>query len=224
LDFGKSSGPNTPQSRRLLIPVPQHAIRSLKYCFGPAYSGPGQSSRRHTHSKFFPDPFCGVDPWVTASITPLANPPSWPVQSINLYRMALAGQQACPQKHSSLFLVHLRRPQHPVSHRICSCLSLLSSYLVDSKWSLLHNVEFSDPYGFHSLPVIRKQTLCNRPSLSISFGPVDYSLVAALSRSQPWPRPPACDGSGLRPPSSLITVFLKQSLKGIIVQLCESYR
>jgi hypothetical protein len=145
---------------------------------------PGQASRRQTPFTFFPQTYCGVDPWVEASITPLAKPPSRPMQSDNLYLMVLAGQQACPQRLSSLSLGHLRRPKHRVSLWII-LLSLRPSYLVGSKWSLLHNVVFSDPYGFRFLPVTRKQTLCNRSSLSISFGPVDYSFMAALSRSQP---------------------------------------
>ena len=74
---------------------------------------------------------------------------------------------------------------HPVSQWIYSCLSLRSSYLVGSKWSFLHNVEFSDPTGFHSLPVIRKQTLCNHFSLSISSGLYGLFIMAGLNRFQP---------------------------------------
>jgi hypothetical protein len=105
----------------------------LNSLFGPACSGPGQASRRQTPFPFFSVPFCGVDPWVTDYITPLANPPSRSMQSVNLYRMALAGQQACPQAHSSLFLVHLGRSNHPVSQWIYFCLWLRSSYVVGSK-------------------------------------------------------------------------------------------
>ena len=125
-----------------------------------------------------------------------------PCNPINLYRMFLAGQQACPQGLLSCFLGHLGRSNHPVSQGIYSYLSLRPSYLVGSKWAVLHKMAFSDPAGFHSLAVIRKQILCNLFSPSISLGSMDYLLVAVLNRSQPYPRPPACDGPGLRPPPS----------------------
>ncbi len=38
------------------------------------------------------------------------------------------------------------------------------------KWTFLHNVEFSDPAGFRSLSVTRKQTLYNHFSLFIGLG------------------------------------------------------
>ena len=56
-------------------------LLSFNSRFGPACSWPGQASRRQTPITFFPVPYCGVDLWVTDSITPLANPPSHPMQS-----------------------------------------------------------------------------------------------------------------------------------------------
>ena len=110
---------------------------------------------------------------------------------------SLPGKQACPQRHSRSFLGHLRRYYHPVSLWII-LLSLRPSYLVGSKWAVLHKMAFSDPAGFHSLPLIRKQILCHLFSQSTGLGSMDYLLVAVLNRSQPCPRPPACDGSGYR--------------------------
>ena len=74
-------------------------------------------------ASLFALPSCGVDPWVTDYITPLANTPSRPMQSDNLYRMFLAWQQACPQRLLRYFLGHLRRSSHPVSQWIYSGLS-----------------------------------------------------------------------------------------------------
>ena len=112
--------------------------------FGSACFWPGQASRRQTPLSI-PYPACGVDPWVTDYITPLASPPSRPMQSVNQYRMFLAGQQACPQRPLLSFLGHLGRSSHPVSLWIGPYLSLRSSYLVGPKWSFLHKMAFSDP-------------------------------------------------------------------------------
>jgi hypothetical protein len=185
------------QSRRLLLPVPQHAIRSLKYCFGLACSGSGQALRRHKQSTFSLVSFCGVDHWVKDSITPLAIPPSRPMQSDHLSWP----HAEAPGVPADAFL-RIPRPSLAVvssSFPVDYFLIVVAFQLPGRIFiGLLHNVEFSDPYGFHSLPVIRKQTLCNRSSLSINFRPVNYSLVAALNRLQPLPCPPSCDGPGCR--------------------------
>jgi hypothetical protein len=55
---------------------------------------------------------------------------------------------------------------------------LRSSYLLGPKRAFLHNIAFSDPAGFRSLPVARKQTLCNHFAQFISFGSMDYFLMA----------------------------------------------
>ena len=170
---------------------------------GSACFWPGQASRRQTLFTFFPQTYCGVVPWVKDYITPIASPPSRPMQSDNLYRTFLAGQQACPQRLSSLFLVHFERSSYPVSHWIYSYLSLRPSYILASKWAFLHNVAFSDPAGFHSLPLIRKQILCHLFYQSTGLGSMDYFVLAVLNRLQPQPCPPTCSGSGLWPPSPL---------------------
>ncbi|MDA8407661.1 MAG: hypothetical protein M0T73_12515 [Deltaproteobacteria bacterium] len=64
--------------------------------FGPHV--PVQGKRRVArHFLLLPYPYCGVDPWVTDLITPLARSPARSMLSYDLYRMFLAGQQACPQ-------------------------------------------------------------------------------------------------------------------------------
>ena len=92
---------------------------------------PGQASCRQTPSTCYPVPDCGVDPWVTDCITPLAKPPSRHVLSDNLYCTFLAGQQACPQRLSLPFLGHLNRSYHPVSQRI-----ILVGHCVPATWSV----------------------------------------------------------------------------------------
>jgi|GEM_PF-6006432 len=213
--MGKSCDPYTCQSRRFHLPGPHHAVTLFKFPLWSRMFRPGQASRRQTHFAFFPVTYCGVVPWVTDLITPLANPPSRRVLSDNLYCTFLAGQQACPQRLSGPFLVHLRRYKHPVSQRIYSPLSLRSRPLVGSMWAVLHKMGFSDPIGFHSLPLIRKQILCNLFSQSTGLGSMDYLLVAVLNSSQPCPRPPTCDGSGLRPPPSLAQRFVLDAISNI---------
>ena len=61
--------------------------------------------------------------------------------------MILAGQQSCPQRLSSRFLVHIWQSTHPVSQQIYSCWSLRPSYLVGSKRALEHNIALPSASG-----------------------------------------------------------------------------
>lgn len=81
-----------------------------------------------------------------------------------------------------------RRGFYRVSSSISSGLAILlpigfiwvyrcvPGFQIGSKWAVLHKMAFSDPYGFHSLAVIRKQILCNLFSQSTGLGSMDYSL------------------------------------------------
>ncbi len=71
-DLGKSCGPYARPSRRFHLPGPPHAVTLFKFPFWSRMFRPGQASRRQTPFTFFPQPYCGVDPWVKDYITPLA--------------------------------------------------------------------------------------------------------------------------------------------------------
>jgi hypothetical protein len=115
----------------LSSPWPTTCSYSIKYSFRFRMFRPGQASRRQISFTYFPVPSCGVVTWVTDLITPLATFPSRPMQSDNLCRMILAGQQACPQRLFLPFLGHLNRSYHPVSQRI-----ILVGHCVPANWSV----------------------------------------------------------------------------------------
>ncbi len=124
---------------------------SFKFPFWSRMFRPGQASRRQTSFSFSPFHLAATILGLRTISRLLLNLRHGPCNPINLYRMVLAGQQACPQRLSRPFLSHLGRSNHPVSRRIYSCWSLRPSYLVGSKRAFEHNVVFSDPAGFRSL-------------------------------------------------------------------------
>ena len=75
--------PNTCQSRRPQSPGPLHAVTLFNIVLVPHVPVQGRH-RAARHPLPLPYPHCGVVPWVTDSITPLANPPSRSMQSDNI--------------------------------------------------------------------------------------------------------------------------------------------
>ena len=123
---------------------------------------PGQASRRHKHFGFCLVPFCGVDPWVTDSITPLATTPAWAMQPDNLYRRPSPGnrraRRGIPARSSSIS-GGLDIPSSPIGF-ILACRCVPATWSVPSGRSYI-KWRFPTLPGFHSLPLIRKQILCH---------------------------------------------------------------
>jgi hypothetical protein len=89
----------------------------------------------------FPTPSCGGDPWVKDYVTPLAKPPSRPMQSVNLcIALSLPGNR----RARIGFLAHSSSisggPFILFPSRFILVLSLRPSVLVGSKWAFLHNI------------------------------------------------------------------------------------
>ena len=118
--------PNTCQSRRPQSPGPLHAVTLFNIVLVPHVPVQGRH-RGARHPLPLPYPHCGVDPWVTDSITPLAN------YSVTAHAIRLSVSHVpcratgVPAAAFCTFLGHLRRFSHPVSQWIYSCWSLRPS-------------------------------------------------------------------------------------------------